>query len=48
MNFLNLGPPCCMLKPKMMKTSWTLGGRLQNILAKGYFKKKTDEIMNKE
>ena len=35
MSFPNLGPPCCMPRPKMMRTSWTLRGRLQYILAKG-------------
>ena len=51
MNFPNLGPPCCMPSPKMMRTSWTLRGRLQYIQAKGLFqkkkKKKIDEMMNK-
>ena len=46
MNFPNLGPSCCMPRPKMMKISWTLRGRLQYILAKGLFKKKS-EIVNK-
>ena len=36
----NLGPPCCMPRPKMMRTLWTLRGRLQYILAKGLFRKK--------
>ena len=40
MSFPNLGPPCCMPRPKMMRTSWTLRGRLQYILAKGLFQKK--------
>ena len=49
MNFPNLGPPCCMRRPKMMRTLWTLRERLQNILARGLFQeKKNDEIMNKE
>ena len=50
MNLHNLGPPCCMLRPKMMRNSWTLRGRLQNFLARGLFqeKKKGDEIMNKK
>ena len=50
MNFPNLGPSCCMPRPKMMKISWTLRGRLQYILAKGLFKKKRkkkSEIVNK-
>ena len=48
MNFPNLGPPYCMSRPKMMRTSWTLRGRLQYILAKGLFqKKKKNEMMNK-
>ena len=47
MNFPNLGPPCCMPRPKMIRTSWTLRGRLQSILARGLFQeKKNDEIMN--
>ena len=45
MSFPNLGPPCCMPRPKMMRTSWTLRGRLQYILAKGLFQKNE---MNKE
>ena len=40
MNFPNLGPLCCMPRPKMMRTSWTLRGRLQYILAKGQLQKK--------
>ena len=49
MNFPNLGPPCCMLMPKMMRISWTLRGRIQYILAKGLFpkKKKKKEMMKK-
>ena len=51
MNFPNLGPSCCMPRPKMMRTSWTLRGRLQYIQVKGLFqkkkKKKIDEMMNK-
>ena len=35
MNFPNLGPLCCMPRPKIMRTSWTLRGRLQYILVKG-------------
>ena len=44
MSFPNLGSHCCMPRPKMMRTSWTLQGRLQNILAKGLFQKNDDEI----
>ena len=40
MNFLNLGSPCCMPTPKMIRTSWTLRRRLQYILAKGLFQKR--------
>ena len=48
MNFPNLGPPCCMSSPKMMRTSWTFRGTLQYILTKGPFqKKKKNEMMNK-
>ena len=46
MNFPNLGPPCCMPRPKMMRTLWTLRGRLQYILAKGLFKKKKKGEIN--
>ena len=55
MSFPNLGPPCCMPRPKMMRTSWTLRGRLQYILAKGLFsyfifekKKKRNDKKKKE
>ena len=54
MSFPNLGPPCCMPRPKMMRTSWTLRGRLQYILAKGLFsyfifeKKKSEMIKKKK
>ena len=34
MKFLNLGPPCCMPRPKIMRNSWILKGRLQYILAR--------------
>ena len=40
MKFPNLGPPCFMPRLKMMKSSWTLKGRLQYILARGLIKKK--------
>ena len=50
MNFPNLGPPYCMSRPKMMRTSWTLKGMLKYILANGLLQKKknnnNDEIMN--
>ena len=45
MNFPSLGPPCCMPRPKMMKTSWTLRGRLQYLLA--FQKKKKKKVTNK-
>ena len=53
MSFPNLGPPCCMPRPKMMRTSWTLRGRLQYILAKvlfSYFifEKKKSEMIKKK
>ena len=49
MSFPNLGPLCCMPRPKMIKTSWTLRGRLQYILARGLVqkKKKNDDEMKK-
>ena len=46
MNFPNLGPPRCMPRPKMMRTSQNLRGMLQYILAKRLFQKKGD-VMNK-
>ena len=49
MNFPNLRPPYWMSKPKMMRTSWTLRGRLQYILAKGLFQeKKKNKMINKK
>ena len=42
MKFPNLGPLCCMPRPKMMRSSWTLRGRLQHILAKGLLQKMND------
>jgi len=42
MKFPNLGPPCCMPWPKMMRISWILKGRLQYILTKGLLKKNDD------
>ena len=47
MNFPNLGPPCCMPRPKMMRISWTSRGRLQYILDKGLFEKEESEMINK-
>ena len=46
MNFPNIGPLCCMPRPKMMRTSWTLRGRLQYILAKGLPQKKKKKKKN--
>ena len=46
MNFPNLRPLCCMPKPKMMRTSWTLKGMLKYILANGLLQKR--EKMNDE
>ena len=48
MNFPNLRPPYCMSRPKMMRTSWTLRGRLQYILAKGLFQKKVKKVNKNE
>ena len=48
MNFPNLGPLCCMPRPKMMRTSWTLRGRPQYILAKGLFQKKVKKVNKNE
>ena len=50
MNIPNLGSICCMPRPKMMRTSWTLRGRLQYILAKGLLqkKKKNDAVEMKK
>ena len=42
MKFPNLRS-LCMLRPKMMGTSWTLRGMLQCILAKWLLKKKNDD-----
>ena len=42
MNFPNLGPLCCMPRPKKMRTSWTLRGMLQYILAKWLLQKKNE------
>ena len=47
MNFPNLGSPYYMPRPKMIRNSQTLRGRLQCILARGLFQKDDDEIMNK-
>ena len=43
MNFPNLGPLCHFPRPKMMRISWTLRGRLQYILARGLFQKKKND-----
>ena len=50
MNFPNLGSLYCMPRPKMMRTSWTLRGRLRYILAKGLLqkKKKNDDVEMKK
>ena len=48
MNFPNLGSLGCMPRPKIMRTSWTLRGRLQCILANGLLKKKKMMKMNNE
>ena len=48
MKFTNLRPPYCVLRPKMMRNSWTLEGRLKCILVRGLLlkKKKMMMIMN--
>ena len=46
--FPNLGPLCCMLRLKMMRSSWTLKGRLQYILARGLFQKKEKKKKNED
>ena len=38
--FPNLGPLCCMTRPKMKRNSWTLKGRLKYILTRRLLKKK--------
>ena len=43
MNFPNLGPLFCMLRPKMMRTSWNLIGMSQYILANGLLQKKKND-----
>ena len=43
MDFPNLRPLCCMARPKIMRTSWTLKGRLQYILAKQLLQKNDDD-----
>ena len=48
MNFPNLGPLCCMPRPKIMRISQTLREMLQCIRARGLFQEKNEEIMNKE
>ena len=49
MSFPNLGPPCCMPRPKMMRTSCTLRGRLQYIVAIGPFqKRKRKKMINRK
>ena len=48
MKFPNLGPPCCMPWPKMMRILWILKGRLQYILTKGLLKKNDDNEQKKE
>ena len=48
MKLPNLGSICCMPRPKMMRISQTLRGRLQYILARELFQeKKNDEMINK-
>ena len=39
MKFPNLGPLCCMPRPKIMRISWTLKGGLQYVLTRGLLKK---------
>ena len=47
MNFPNLGPLCCMPRPKMTRTSWSLRGRLKYMLANRLLQK-NDNKMKKE
>ena len=47
MKIPNLGSHCCMPKPKMMRISQTLRGRLQCILARGLFQKNKNKNKNK-
>ena len=46
MEFPNLGPFCCMPRPKMMRISQTLRGRLQYILAKRLFQNNNNNNNN--
>ena len=48
MKFSNLGPPCCMPRPKMMRNSWTLRGRLQYIMATIYHSQKATSKKKKK
>ena len=48
MKFPNLGPPSCMPRPKMVRNSWTLRGRLQCILARRPLPKNDDNELRKE
>jgi len=48
MKFPNLGPLCCMPRPKMMRNSWTLKERLQYILARKLLKKNDDNKRKKK
>ena len=48
MNFLNLRPLCCMPRPKIMRTSWTLWGQPQYILVKGLLQKNDDDSKMKK
>ena len=45
MKFPNLGPSCCMPRPKMMRNSWTLNGGLQYILTRRLLKKKKKKLI---
>ena len=44
--FPNLGPLCCMTRPKMKRNSWTLKGRLKYILTRRLLKKKNNNNNN--
>ena len=49
MKFPNPRPPCCIPRPKMMRNSWTLKGKLQYALERGLLqKKKKMMIMNEK
>ena len=48
MNFPNLGPPCCMPRPKMKRDSQALREGPQYVLARGFKKKKKKKSRKEE